>query len=225
MRRIGIMGGTFDPIHLGHIDAARAAADALALEEVRLMPSHVPPHRAAPGASAYHRFAMASLAAASQRRFTAADDELLRGGASYTAETLRGLHTQGFAATEIFFLTGADAFAEIATWREYPALLNLSHFVVCSRPGHDIRMVRGLLPELADRMIEGREFDAAETPREAAEAPRIVLLDAGTANVSSSGVRRAIASGQPIDGMVLPSVASHIRKHGLYNARQRGSVH
>lgn len=218
MRRLGLMGGTFDPIHLGHLDVARAAADALALEEVRLIPSFVPPHRAAPGASAYHRFAMTSLAAASHKRITASDEELLRGGASYTADTLRGLHAAGFAPGELFFLTGADAFAEIATWKDYPALLDLSHFVVCSRPGHEAEMVRGLLPELLDRMVTGSEFEAGA-------APRIVLLDADTANVSSSGVRRAIASGQSIDGMVLPSVAAHIRKHGLYNARQHGSIH
>lgn len=218
MRRLGLLGGTFDPIHLGHLDVARAAADALALEEVRLIPSHVPPHRDSPGASAYHRFAMTALAAASHKRFTASDEELLRGGASFTADTLRGLHAQGFAAGELFFLTGADAFAQIATWREYPALLDLSHFVVCTRPGHEAGMVRDLLPDLADRMVDGRHFE--ETA-----APRIVLLDADTANVSSSGIRRALAAGQAIDGMVLPPVAAHIRKHGLYNARQHGSIH
>ncbi len=225
MRRVGLMGGTFDPIHLGHLDVARAAADALALEEVRLIPSFVPPHRAAPGASAYHRFAMASLAAASHKRFTASDEELLRGGASYTADTLRGLHGAGFLSGELFFLTGADAFAEIATWKDYPALLDLSHFVVCSRPGHEAEMVRGLLPELSERMVGGSAFEAGAAPRDAATTPRVVLLDADTANVSSSGVRRAIASGQSIDGMVLPAVAAHIRKHGLYNARQHGSIH
>lgn len=218
MRRLGILGGTFDPIHLGHLDVARAAADALALLEVRLIPSHVPPHRAAPGASAYHRFAMTSMAAASHKRFTASDEELQRGGASFTADTLRGLQAQGFEPRELFFLTGADAFAQIATWREYPALLELSHFVVCTRPGHEAGMVRGLLPDLAERMVDGRHFDENS-------APRIILLDADTANVSSSGIRHALATGQAIDGMVLPAVAAHIRKHGLYNARQHGSIH
>lgn len=209
MRRLGLMGGTFDPIHLGHLDVARAAVDALALEEVRLVPSFVPPHRTAPGASTYHRFAMVSLAAASHTRLTASDEELRRGGPSYTADTLRGLHAAGFAPGELFFLTGADAFAEIATWKEYPVLLDLSHFVVCSRPGHEADMVRGLLPELSDRMVDGRDFEAGA-------GPRVVLLDADTADVSSSGVRRAIAAGQAIDGMVPPPVAAHIAKHGLY---------
>jgi nicotinate-nucleotide adenylyltransferase len=168
---------------------------------------------------------MASLAAASHKRFTASDAELLREGASFTADTLRALHGEGFAAGELFFLTGADAFAEIATWKDYPALLDLAHFVVCSRPGHEAGMVRGLLPELAERMVDGSEFDDAAAPRTITTMPSIVLLDADTANVSSSGVRRAIASGGALDGMVLPAVAAHIRKHGLYNARQHGSIH
>lgn len=211
--RLGLLGGTFDPIHLGHLDVARAAAGALALDEVRLIPSHVPPHRGAPGASAFHRFAMASLAAASDDRFTASDEELVRGGASYTADTLRGLQRQGWSATQLFFLTGADAFAEIATWKDYPALLNLAHFVVCSRPGRAAGLVRGLLPDLQDRMIDAsQEIDLSD-------AARIVLLDpfeAPTADVSSTAIRAAAAAGASLDGMVLPAVAAHIRKHGLY---------
>ena len=208
--RLGLLGGTFDPIHLGHLDVARAAAGALALDEVRLITSHVPPHRAAPGASAFHRFAMTSLAAASDDRFTASDEELVRGGASYTADTLRGLHREGWPATRLFFLTGADAFAEIATWKDYPALLDLAHFVVCSRPGRAAGLVRGLLPDLRDRMTD------ASQEAELNDAARIVLLDAPTADVSSTAVRAAAAAGASLDGMVLPAVAAHIRKHDLY---------
>ena len=218
MRRLGILGGTFDPIHKGHLDVARAAADALALDQVRLTPVHMPSHRPAPGASPFHRFAMVSLAAATDARFVASDAELTRGGDSYTADTLRTLHGQGWKPAELFFLTGADAFAEIATWRDYPALLDLAHFVACSRPGHEAGMVRGLLPELAGRMTDARDFADGS-------ATRIVLLDAATADVSSSGVRRALETRGSIDGMVLPAVAAHIQKHGLYNARERGSIH
>lgn len=210
MRRLGLLGGTFDPIHMGHLDVALAAAGALALDEVRLIPSHVPPHRDAPGASAFHRFAMASLAAASDERFTASDEELVRGGASYTADTLRGLQRQGWGATQLFFLTGADAFAEIATWKDYPALLNLAHFVVCSRPGRAAELVRGLLPDLKDRMVD------ASQEIELSDAARIVLLDAPTADVSSTAIRAAAGAGSSLDGMVLPAVAAHIRKHRLY---------
>ena len=209
MRRLGLLGGTFDPIHMGHLDVARAAADALRLEEVRLTPVHIPSHRAAPGASPFHRFAMVSLAAATDARLMASDDELTRGGASFTADTLRALHVEGWTASQLFFLSGADAFAEIATWKDYPALLDLAHFVVCSRPGREAGLVRGLLPELADRMTEAREFvDDGVT--------RIVLLDAATADVSASGIRGTLESGGSIDGMVPPAIAAHIQKHGLY---------
>jgi nicotinate-nucleotide adenylyltransferase len=208
--RLGLLGGTFDPIHLGHLDVARAAAGALALDEVRLMTSHVPPHRDAPGASVFHRFAMTSLAAAAGDWLTASDEELARTGASYTADTLRALQQQGWAATQLFFLTGADAFAEIATWKDYPALLNLAHFVVCSRPGRAAGVVRGLLPDLRDRMID------ASPEADLSGAARIVLLDARTTDVSSTAVRAAVAAGSSIDGMVPPAVAAHIRKHGLY---------
>jgi nicotinate-nucleotide adenylyltransferase len=210
VKRLGLLGGTFDPIHMGHLDVARASADALGLDEVRLIPLHVPSHRPAPGTSPFHRFAMASLAAATDARFVASDDELARGGTSFTADTLRQLHQQGWTAGQLFFLTGADAFAEIATWKDYPALLDLAHFVVCSRPGHGAGVVRGLLPALADKMTDARDFTGTGPTR-------IVLLDAATADVSSSGVRRALETRGSVDGMVPPAVAAHIRKHGLYS--------
>ena len=218
MTRLGLLGGTFDPIHTGHLDVARAAADALSLDQVRLTPASIPPHRPEPGASPSHRFAMVSLAAATDERFVASDEELERARASYTADTLRAVQQQGWTPAQLFFLTGADAFAEIATWKDYPALLDLAHFVVCSRPGHEAGMVRGLLPDLAGRMTDARDFiDQGVT--------RIVLLDAATADVSSSGVRRALETRGSIDGMVPPAIAAHILKHGLYNARERGSIH
>lgn len=219
MKRLGLLGGTFDPIHLGHLDVARAAADTLSLDEVRLVTSHVPPHRPQPGASPFHRFAMTNLAASTDDRFTAWDGELVRGGASYTADTLRALHQEGWPAGALFFLTGADAFAEIATWKDYPALLNLAHFVVCSRPGRAAHMVRDLLPELRDRMHDASTSPAADT----SGGTRILLLDAPTSDVSSTAIREAAARGASLDGLVPPAVAAHITKHGLYNASRNGS--
>lgn len=212
MRRLGIMGGTFDPIHMGHLDVARASADALHLDQVRLLPSHIPPHRQAPGTSPLHRFAMAALAAQTDARLVADDAELRREGASYAAETLRELERQGWTPGQLFFLTGADAFAEIATWKGYPELLNLAHFVVCSRPGLAAGMVRGLLPALQGRMVDAREFVDDGTPR-------VILLHAGTADVSSTAVRKALGEGDTdlaLRGMLPPAVFDHIRKHGLY---------
>lgn len=216
MTRIGLLGGTFDPIHCGHLDVARASADALHLDHVRLLPSNIPPHRREPGTSPLQRFAMVALAAQSDPRFLADDEELRREGASYAADTLRHAQQQGWKAEQLFFLTGADAFAEIETWRDYPALLNLAHFVVCSRPGHAAQMVRGLLPALQDRMVNAADFAEGG-------GTRVILLDAPTADISSTLVRKALAEGTTdiaLRGLLPSGVFDHIRKHGLYNDRR-----
>src|SRR5512138_3639286 len=110
-RRIGIMGGTFDPIHRGHVDAALAAESALQLQRVLLVTANVPPHRPQPAASSFHRFAMTSMAVAGHARWRASDIELRHYARSYTAFTLRKFHERGYAASELFFIIGADAFA------------------------------------------------------------------------------------------------------------------
>ena len=122
-RRLGVLGGTFDPIHCGHVDAAHAAAAALGLTDLIVVPSFIPPHRPQPIASSYHRFAMVALAVAGRRGWRASDLELRAEGPSYTSATLDRLHAGGWRPDEIFFITGADAFGDIATWRDYPALL------------------------------------------------------------------------------------------------------
>ena len=133
--------------------AAVAARDAFDLAEVLVLPSRIPPHRAVqPLASPFHRFAMASLAVSGVAGLFASDDELRLEGPSYTADTLDRQHARGLAASQIFFITGADAFADIATWKRYPEVLDLANFVVVSRPGHRIDALPSRLPALADRM-------------------------------------------------------------------------
>jgi len=229
VRRVGVLGGTFDPIHLGHLAAAIESADALGLEEVLLVPSRTPPHRPVdPSASVFHRFAMVALAAARDRRLAASDLELSRSGASYTADTLRALQAAGLEASQIFFIAGADAFAEIATWREYPAVLDLAHFVVCSRAGVEATSLAGRLPELAGRMVplpcrapqapgQPAVLAAAQSP-ESGRNPRVFLLDRATPDVSSTLIRAHARAGRPLAGLVPPEVDHHIRRHGLYVA-------
>ncbi|MEO8257400.1 MAG: nicotinate-nucleotide adenylyltransferase [Acidobacteriota bacterium] len=151
-RRVGILGGTFDPIHCGHLDAGAAAQTALDLGELLVLPSNIPPHRPQPEASGYHRFAMVALAIAGRRGWRALDLELREDGRSYTSDSLHRLHHQGFDAQELYFVTGADAFLEIATWKHYPAVLNLAHFAVISRRGTPVGELPARLPALADRM-------------------------------------------------------------------------
>jgi nicotinate-nucleotide adenylyltransferase len=217
--RIGVLGGTLDPIHCGHLEAATAARDALGLARVLIVPSRVPPHRAVqPAASPFHRFAMAALAVNGVPRLAASDDELGTAGPSFTAETLDRLRAAGWSPSQIFFIIGADAFAEIATWHRYPDVLDLAHFAVVSRPGHGLDAVIERLPGL-----DARRKPIADA-RTAAD-PAIFLLQASTPDVSSTDVRDRVRRGQSIRGLVPPLVEAHIDQHSLYKARTANQLH
>lgn len=210
MARLGVLGGTFDPVHLGHLAVGRTAATALALDALRLVPSRVPPHRSVgPHASGYHRFAMAALAALGEPGWTVSDMELRREGPSYTFDTLTALAAEGWTATQIFFLIGADAFADIATWSRYPAVLDLAHFAVVTRPGTTHDDVQARVPALAPRLIGMADLGTRTTPG-------IVLLGADTPDVSSTDIRARAARGAALTGLVTEPVEQYIRRHGLY---------
>lgn len=220
--RIGILGGTLDPIHLGHIDAALAAREALRLDGVVIIPAHVPPHRSRPVTSAFHRFAMAALAVNGVDGLSVSDLELLAPGPSYTADTLLRLRESWeLGASQVFFITGADAFAEIETWSRYPDVLDLANFVVVSRPGLSVAELRARLPHLRDRMRLPR--GARGTPEPDAPTTAIFLVDVPTADVSSTGIRQRIAQGRSVSGLVPPAVEQHIRQHTLYEQRSSTS--
>jgi nicotinate-nucleotide adenylyltransferase len=216
--RLGLLGGTLDPIHLGHIETALAARRALGLDRVYVLPSNVPPHRTAqPLASGYHRFAMTALAINGLDGFEASDIELCAPGPSYTAETLGRFRERGTPpASQIFFITGADAFAEIATWYRYPEVLDLAHFAVVSRPQFPVERLRDALPALAGRMVSA---NPNREPRTANHEPAIFLIDAVTPEVSSSDIRRRLAVGESISGLVPHAVEQHIHQHRLYSKR------
>jgi nicotinate-nucleotide adenylyltransferase len=199
MTRLGILGGTFDPIHLGHLDAADAARAALSLDEVLFVPSLDPPHRPSdPRATPFHRFALVALAIAGRTGWHASDIELRRTGPSYTVTTLRALHAEGWKASQLFFILGTDAFAEIATWHEYPAVLGCANFAVITRPGAVLKGTPG--------------------PAPSGDTPGIVFVEARTRDVSSTGIRARLAAGQRVDDMVPAAVAGHIFAHQLYGA-------
>jgi nicotinate-nucleotide adenylyltransferase len=199
MTRLGILGGTFDPIHFGHLDAADAARPALGLDEILFVPSHDPPHRAAdPRATSFHRFAMIALAIQGREGWQASDIELRRDGPTYTVTTLRQLHQAGWKPSQIFFILGADAFAEIATWHQYPAVLECANFAVISRPGATM------------------QAPAVQPPGEAGTG--IYHVEARTRDVSSTLIRARLAADQPLDDLAPPAVAGYIRAHHLYEA-------
>jgi nicotinate-nucleotide adenylyltransferase len=208
MRR-GFLGGTFDPIHCGHLDVAAAAQRALELDVIEFLPAGTPPHRRAPVASVDDRLEMVRLAVAGHGGWTVSNlDTLDSGRPAYTSETLDRLARAGLDTRTLFFVTGADAFRDIATWKDYPGILDRCHFVAVSRPGCAATSLPGLLPSLAGRMIE--------TPCGVPARPGIFLVDAPTAPVSSTDVRRRLSAGESIDGLVPGDVARYIRTHGLY---------
>ncbi len=215
-RRIGILGGTFDPIHCGHLDMADAAALALDLTRIYVITANLPPHRQPAYASCFHRFAMVAMAVAGRPGWRASDLELRTATTSYTSETLKRFHEREYAPCELFFILGTDAFAEIATWHDYPALLDAAHFIVVSRPGFPTERLVQRMPDLANRMVRPPLDAIAQVD------PLIILIDAATADVSSTAIRQRRADGQSIAGLVPPAVQQHIEQHGLYTAMTPG---
>jgi nicotinate-nucleotide adenylyltransferase len=213
--RVGILGGTFDPIHLGHIETARAAHRELGLDRVVLVPSRLPPHRPGePMASAFHRFAMAALCASECEWLSVSDDELQAPGPSYTARTLEQVRHSGIRPSQIFFITGADAFAEIGTWHRYPEVLDLANFAVVSRPGIRVDTLPQHLPELQRRFVRVQSDTKPD-----GDEPRIYLIDAKTPDISSTEIRSKLATGASIAGLLCPDVERHILRHHLYAVR------
>jgi nicotinate-nucleotide adenylyltransferase len=216
---LGVLGGTFDPIHLGHVAAADAAQRALSLDSVLLIPSRIPPHRAdTVTAGAEDRFAMARLAASDRPGWSASRIELDREGRSYTYDTLIELQDGMDEGSQIFFITGADAFAEIASWSRYPAILDLAHFVVVSRPGITLDSLRARVPSAFDR-----PFDAAQGRLPSAQT-RVILVEAPTPYISSTDIRRRVRAGESLAGYVPVPVADYIRDHRLYLGPQKAQT-
>jgi nicotinate-nucleotide adenylyltransferase len=213
--RIGILGGRFDPIHRGHLEAATAARHSLTLKRVLLLPSGPSPHRASPPhASDADRLAMVRLAAATAPWLEVCDLEMATTAPSFTSVTLQHLREQGVRRTQLFFIVGADAFADIAQWHDYPAVLDRAHFVVVSRPGDPVDALKTRLAELAGRMRSAGPDDPSQPLDRSVTA--IHLLDATTPEISSTDIRARIARGEPLDGQVPPAVGTYINERHLY---------
>lgn len=205
-------GGTFDPVHQGHLAIARAAADAFGVP-VALAPAADPPHRAAPGANAHHRARMLDVAVAGDRRLRVDRRELQRSGPSWTVDTLRELRALHGADAPLALLLGADSFRSLPQWHQWRRILPLAHLVVASRGDEPVD--QDLPPELAAE-VEGRWCDS---PAALSDAPagRVFALHQPLRPESASAVRAAIAAGDARwRELVPPAVAGYILHHGLY---------
>ncbi|TWH59888.1 nicotinate-nucleotide adenylyltransferase [Desulfitobacterium sp. LBE] len=200
-KRIGIMGGTFDPLHYGHLVAAEMAHHEFALEKVIFIPTGNPPHKVgrrvtSPG----DRYEMVKRAVQDNSFFEVSDLEIQRKGYSYTVDTLKELH-ELYPQHELYFITGADAFREIFTWREVQSVLSLSHFIGASRPGFD-----------PHEFLEELKRDYPEF------LPHMHLFDVPALAISSTDIRSRVKEGKPIRYLLPESVRLYIEEADLYRA-------
>jgi nicotinate-nucleotide adenylyltransferase len=224
--RLGVFGGTFDPVHFGHLDAAAAAHRALGLDQVLFLPSHLPPHRSTgPRTTMFHRFALVTLAIDGVPWCAASDLELARTGRSYTYDTLLSLHAEGWSPSQLFFIIGTDAFAEVALWRAFAQVIDGTNFAVVGRSGTTLEDALDRTPTLHARVKTARAGGAAalETGTAAGHGAGtgVYLIEAATRDVSSTAIRDRLAEGRSIADLVPEPVERHIIKHGLYGAVDR----
>jgi nicotinate-nucleotide adenylyltransferase len=201
--RIGVMGGTFDPIHHGHLVAASEVAHAFALDEVVFVPTGHPEDKESASAGE-DRYLMTVIATASNPRFSVSRVDIDRPGLTYTIDTLRDLRAMRGPADQLFFITGADALARIMSWRDVEELFTLAHFVGCTRPGHRLSGVG--LPD-----------------------GKVSLIEIPALTISSTACRARVAKGEPIWYLVPDGIVQYIAKRGLYasptaNARRHESL-
>ena len=212
--RVALFGGTFDPIHTGHLTAAIAARHAFSLDEIRLVPSGVPPHKQGRTVTAFaDRYAMVALACDGIPHVAPSrleDPEHHVGAANYTIDTVRRFREQLTSGDQLFFLIGADAFMGIRSWREPVALLNSCDFIVVSRPGFDIGKIHSCLPD------DARSRLTSSGNCIQLERSTIHLLNTVHADISSSEIRRRAARGESLLGLVPVSVADYINKRKVY---------
>ncbi len=210
--RLGILGGTFDPIHMGHLRTAEEIGEKLALKKVYLIPSASPPHKTQTPVSRFeHRVAMTRLGAAESPALEAVDLESKRSGLSYSIETLRELH-EALHAPEIFFILGTDAFLEIKTWKEYEQLFHYAHFVIIMRPGFRSRGLDLLFSELGARSSDEDSRGLYLMP----SGKKIMVMATTLMDISSTGVRRSVREGKSVRFLVPQTVIQYIEKQRLY---------
>ena len=196
--RLGILGGTFDPIHLGHVALAVAARRCAELDRVLLVPAQIPPHKAGPAAGPEDRLAMCRLAVRDVAGLDVSDIEIRRSGPSYTLDTLRELR-EVYPGADLHLILGWDAARLLPEWREPASVLSLARLVVFPRPG--------VAPPAPD-----------DLRRAGLEPDRTTLCTEGTPAVAATEVRRRAAAGESLTGLVAPEVEEYIRRHRLYGS-------
>jgi nicotinate-nucleotide adenylyltransferase len=202
--KIGIMGGTFNPIHNGHLVAAAEALNQFDLEKVIFIPSGNPPHKNYHEEEiAEHRYLMTVIATSSNSSFFVSRIEIDRKGKSYTIDTLKELKKIYGKDTEFFFITGADAILEILTWKKTEEIIDLCYMIAATRPGYNLLKLEELKNNLAQRTKNNLDN-------------KILVMEVPALAISSTDIRERVKSGRTIDYLVPEGVSNYILKHGLY---------
>jgi nicotinate-nucleotide adenylyltransferase len=233
---IGLFGGTFDPIHKGHLALAAAARERCQLGRIYFVPTNLPPHKTSkPAASFFHRYAMTALATQGENTFVASlleapgefvlqDKKSARSSIAsspnYSIDTIRTLKRELKKSDRLFFLIGIDAFKDIAKWRESEALFAECAFIVASRPGFSLADVATALPEKLRPRVEATKPFAKQPAKGDLVLPGVTLhlLDDVNQNISATTIREAVAAKRPIKKFVPEAVGEYIKKEGLYGS-------
>lgn len=224
-RRVGILGGTFNPIHYGHLISANQVMDLCELSRVILIPSAQPPHKGTTElAEPHHRLIMTILGTYLHPQLHVSSIEVDRGGKSYSVETLQELRRLAAGTAELYFIAGMDAFQEVATWKNVEQLLNQCHFIVTTRPGSNPDRLLDALASTITAKNPEITFAMAETAPPplhgritiSGSKHSIWLLEITSVDISSSAIRRLVRAGRSIKYLLPREVESYIVKHGLY---------
>lgn len=207
---IGILGGTFDPVHYGHLRLALECKEAAALQEIRLVPSSMPPHREPPRAAAAQRLGMLKLATASVAGLTVDDCEIRRGGTSYTIDTVREIRKHSGNRT-VCIIMGMDAFRQLPSWKEWELILEQVHIIVADRPDVETRIDDRQLARLYQTRRTDRRDDLHRVP-----AGSILKIDIPLLTISSTRIRDMLLRGQDPSFLLPDNVIDYIRSHKLY---------
>ena len=210
---LGVLGGTFDPIHFGHLRLAQELADALDLDRVRFIPTGTPPHRNSPQVSGPHRLDMVRIATAGNPLFEADDREIRRDGISYSYDTLSELRDE-LGERPLCLLMGADAFAALATWHRWQELFDLAHVVIAHRPGFRLQGLAAALPAPLRKIYLRRLAGAPGLPL--ANAGSILTREITALDISATHIRAMLAQGASPRYLVPDAVLEYIDRNHLY---------
>ena len=219
--RIGIFGGTFDPIHIGHLRAALEVKQGFDLDQIFIIPAALPPHKKGHQVTnAADRIKMVELGVRDYPGFSVSDVELQRSGPSYSIDTINHFKTSSDEDSEIFFISGLDAFLEIDTWKSYKELLQQTAFIVIARPISDCEDVSTRWKRLEEFIKSKISIDYAFSEPSASfihsGAMPIYTFDVTSLDISSTRIRELVKSGQPITYLVPESVENYVKNRGLY---------